>query len=301
MKQILEYLEVGAFNELSRFSFEEVRAVFNLNKYLVLYEQGEQFIHDGLQVKNWYIEELDKIEKYAQGEYSDKVNVGVEIPEYDTPKYKTTQVENQTKRQLIRLIIKYFNKELFQMNKSLIYQQALVKEETIETPHEMLIALNVNKNRIYSLLSLIGFYQRHYQFFLSRADFINICYDYSHQVYQINKNLGMEFRFVNIFLGSQRIKPPKKTKVDGNVDTNIDNYISEQFQSNKFIDADKISLLMLIQPYLRHNTQEILKIIEIMTKNFKKYRGANAWKKTMDEVNVFIVDCDTRGIMKRFL
>jgi hypothetical protein len=111
----------------------------------------------------------------------------------------------------------------------------------------------------------------------------------------------MEYRFVNIFLSSSRIKPPKKRKTEGTVDSNIDNALSEQFQSTKFIDVDKISLLMLIQPYLKNNTQEICKIIEIMMKNFRKYRGMVAWEKTMEEVRSFIADCEAKGIMKRLL
>jgi hypothetical protein len=58
---------------------------------------------------------------------------------------------------------------------------------------------------------------------------------------------------------------------------------------------------MLIQPYLKNNTQEICKIIEIMMKNFRKYRGMVAWEKTMEEVRSFIADCEAKGIMKRLL
>lgn len=299
MDNILEYLESGAFNELIRFSFEEVRSVFNLNQYFVLDEHYDKFIYEASQVKSWYTDALNKIEVYAQGEYAANLNSGIEVPEIDTPQYKVRNIEVQTKRKLIQLIIKYFNQDLFQHNKPQIYGHEIFKEEAIETPYEMLVALNVNKNRIYSLLSILGYYQRHRGYFLSRAEFMNICYDYSCQVHFINKSLGMEYRFVNIFIGNQRIKPSKKT--DGKVDTNIDNFLSEQFQSHKYIDIDKISLLMLIQPYLKHNTQEIHKIIEVMMKNFRKYRGANAWEKTMEEVNSFIAECEVKGIMKRLL
>ena len=298
---ILEYFETGAFNELIRFSFDEVRAVFNLNRYFVLDEQGEQFIQDATKVKGWYIEELNKIEHYVQGEYTTKINSGDDVPEFETPQFKVKAVETQTKRKLIRLISEYFDHDLFQQNKPMICGQGLLKEEAVETPHELLIALNVNKNRIYSLLSILGYYQRNYGYFLSRADFLTICYDYSHQVHVINKNLGMEYRFVNIFLANGRIKPLKKRKTSGSVDSNIDNAVSEHYQSSKFIDVDKISLLMLIQPYLKNNTQEICKIIEIMEKNFKRYRGMDAWENTMDEVRTFIADCEARGIMKRLL
>ena len=58
---------------------------------------------------------------------------------------------------------------------------------------------------------------------------------------------------------------------------------------------------MLIQPYLKNNTQEICKIIEIMMKNFRRYRGMDAWEKTMEEVRAFIFECEAKGIMKRLL
>lgn len=298
---VLECFETGAFNELIRYSFNEVRSAFNLNRYFVLAEQGGQFIHEASQVKSWYTTELDKIEEYAYGEYTANVNSGNTVPEYATPQYKIKTIEVQTKRKLIKLIMKYFNKDLFQYNKTQIYGHGIFKEEAVETPHEMLVALNVNKSKIYSLLSILGYYQRNYGYFLSRADFLSICYNYSNQVYIINRSLGMEYRFVNVFLASGRIKPPKKRKTDGSVDSNIDNVVSEQYQSTKFIDIDKISLLMLIQPYLKNNTQEISTIIEIMMKNFRKYRGMDAWKKTMAEVRAFILECEAKGIMKRLL
>jgi hypothetical protein len=261
----------------------------------------DRFVCEATQVKTRYTEELNKVEQYAQGEYTVKINSGDAVPEFETPQFKVKAVETQTKRQLIKLIAEYFNRDLFQSNKTFLYGHELFKEETVEAPHELLIALNVNKTKIYSLLSILGYYQRNYGYFLSRTDFLAICYDYSHQVHIINKNLGMEYRFVNIFLSSSRIKPPKKRKTEGTVDSNIDNALSEQFQSTKFIDVDKISLLMLIQPYLKNNTQEICKIIEIMMKNFRKYRGMVAWEKTMEEVRAFIADCEAKGIMKRLL
>lgn len=301
MNNILECFETGAFNELMQFSFNEVREAFNLNGYFVLEEQWDQFVQEASQAKAWYTEELKKIEEYALGEHTEKVNSGDDVPEFETPQYKIQTVETQTKRKLIRLIAEYFNHDLFQNNKAAIYKQTCFKETAVETPHELLIALNVNKSQIYTLLSILGFYQRTERYFLSQADFLKICYDYSHQVHAINKNLGMEYRFVNIFYSGSRIKPSKKRKTDGSVDTYVDEAVSEQYQSNKFIDVDKISLLMLVQPYLKNNTQEIKKIIEIMMKNFRKHTGEYAWNAVQDEVRAFIKDCEARGIMKRLL
>ena len=113
--------------------------------YFVSPEQGDKFISEATQVKQWYTEELNKIEEYAQGEYTDNVNSGIEIPEYEEPQYKVKGVEVQTKRKLIGLITRYFNKDVFQLNKQQIYKQEVFKEETVETPHEMLVSLNVNK------------------------------------------------------------------------------------------------------------------------------------------------------------
>ncbi len=106
----------------------------------------------------------------------------------------------------------------------------------------------------------------------------------------MNKNLGMKYRFVNIFISSERIKASKGKKSDE---------VDESYQNNKFIDVDKLSLLMLIQPYLKHNTREINKIIEIMMKNLRGRHGGIAWDKTLDDVNTFITECESKGIMKR--
>ena len=101
----------------------------------------------------------------------------------------------------------------------------------------------------------------------------------------------MEFRVVDIFFADRRLKPSKNNK---------EKDVSESYQSNKFIDIDKFSLIMLIQPYLKHNTQELCKIIEIMMKNFRgRYNGVEAWTKTQEEVREFISECESRGIMKR--
>ena len=288
---ILECFETEAFNELINFSFEEVRAVFNQYKYYVPNVCVEQFITEGKKAKSRYEEELSKIEEYAQGEYTDRVNSGEDIPEHEEPKYKIDKVELQVKSKLVGLIRKYFNKELFHQNRFKIYEHPIFKEEAVETPHELWVSLNVHKDHIYSILSIIGYYQRHRGYFLSQPDFLKICYEYSHQVYCINKNLGMKYRFVNIFISNERIKPSKSNKSDENID--------EAYQNNKFIDVDKISLLMLVQPYLKHNTQEIKKIIEIMMKNLRGRHGGIAWDKTLDDVNAFIAECESRGIMKR--
>ena len=288
---ILECFETEAFNELINFSFEEVRAVFNQYKYYVPNVCVEQFITEGKKAKSRYEEELSKIEEYAQGEYTDRVNSGEDIPEHEEPKYKIDKVELQVKSKLVGLIRKYFNKELFHQNRFKIYEHPIFKEEAVETPHELWVSLNVHKDHIYSILSIIGYYQRHRGYFLSQPDFLKICYEYSHQVYCINKNLGMKYRFVNIFISSDRIKSSKSNKSNEDID--------EGYQSNKFIDVDKISLLMLVQPYLKHNTQEIKKIIEIMMKNLRGRHGGIAWDKTLDDVNAFIAECESRGIMKR--
>lgn len=292
----LTYLETGAFNELINFTFSEVREVFNLNRFFVIATQGKQFADEASKVKEWYIDELDKIEKYATGEYADSVNNEIDVPEFERPEYKINNVEIQTKRKLIGLIAKYFNKDLFNYHKKDIYGVAGFKETAIETPHEMIVALNVHKNRIYSLLSIIGYYQRRCGYFLSQADFLKICYEYSNQVYFINKSLGMRYRFVNIFLSNSRIKPSSSKQVES--DPTIQHVADKHYQNNKFIDVDKISLLMLLQPYLKNNTREINKIIEIMVRNFNKKDGS-AWEKTWNEVAQFIEECETKGIMKR--
>ena len=98
----------------------------------------------------------------------------------------------------------------------------------------------------------------------------------------------MKYRFVNIFISNERIKSANKNEE-----------VDESYQSNKFIDVDKLSLIALLQPYLKHNTHEINKIIEIMMNNLRGYRGGIAWDRTLEEVNKFIAECESKGIMKR--
>ena len=288
---VYECLENGAINELINFSFDEVKKVFNRCAYYVPEICENQFVNEATAVKTWYQEESEKIEKYKQEEYRDLLSLREDIPEYDTPEYMEKGINVQTKRKLVQLIKKYFDKGTFEKYKHELYGLGDFKEEAVETPHELLVALNMNKDRIYSLLSIIGHYQYHRGYFLSWADRKAINQEYTAQVHRINKNLGMEFRVVDIFFADRRLKPSKNNKEKG---------VSESYQSNKFIDVDKFSLIMLIQPYLKHNTQELCKIIEIMMRNFRgRYSGVEAWMKTQEEVGEFISECESRGIMKR--
>ena len=273
--KLLDCLENEAFNELINFSFGEVKNLFNRYAYYVSTSKAEPFVSEASAVKNNYEEDLARIEKYTEEEYTDLVNAGVDIPEYDEPSFMVKDIELQTKSQLVGLIRKYFDRGVFEQNRSALYGQAAFKEETIETPHELWVSLNVHKKHTYSLLSMLGYYQRHYRYFLSSSDYFKICEDYSRQVYRMNKKLGLEFGFINIFISDKRL-------------------------DEKYIDIDKLSLIGLLQPYLKHNTREINKIIEIMMKNLRGgYGGPEAWDSAKKEVNQFIVECETKGIMKR--
>ena len=278
-----------AFNELINFSFEEVRAAFNQFEYSVSLGQEEAFVSESIQVKNWYSEELKKIEKYTQEEYTDLVNSGEDIPEFDEPSFMIRDLEIQAQSKLIEIIRKYFDRDVFEKNKTSFFKHEVFQEQSVETPHELWISLNVHKDHIYSILSILGYYQRHKGYFLSQSDFYKICYEYSSQVHYINRNLGMKYRFVNIFISSQRIKTSSKG----------DEEVDESYQSSKFIDVDKLSLIGLLQPYLKHNTNEIKQIIDIMMRNLRGRHGGLAWDSALEEVNNFIYECESKGIMKR--
>ena len=273
--KLLECLENEAFNELINFSFEEVRALLNQFIYYVPFVKEEAFISEASAVKVKYEEELMRIEKYTREEYTELLNSGAEIPEFDEPAFMAQDLEIQIQSQLIGLIRKYFDKDEFAQHRSELYGRGIFKEESIETPHELWVSLNVHKNHTYSLLSMLGYYQRHYRYFLSSTDYFRIREDYSRQVYRMNKNLGLEYGFINIFLGDKRL-------------------------DRKYIDIDKLSLIGLLQPYLKHNTHEINRMIEIMMKNLRGgYGGPEAWASAKEEVNQFIVECEAKGIMKR--
>ena len=273
--KLLECLENEAFNELINFSFGEVKNLFNWYAYYVPTSRAESFVSEASAVKSKYEEELDRIEKYTKEEYTDLVNAGVDIPEYDEPSFMIKEVELQTKSQLIGLIRKYFDKEIFELYRFELYGHGIFKENSIETPHELWVSLNVHKNHTYSLLSMLGYYQRNHRYFFSSADFYKICAEYSRQVYIINKNLGLKYEFIDIFIRDKRL-------------------------DRKYIDIDKLSLIGLLQPYLKHNTREINKMIEIMMKNLRGgYGGSEAWESAKKEVNQFIAECEAKGIMKR--
>jgi hypothetical protein len=278
-----------AFNELINFSFEEVRAAFNQFEYYVSLGKEEAFVSESIQVKNWYSEELKKIEKYTQEEYTDLVNSGEDIPEFDEPSFMIRDLEIQAQSKLIEIIRKYFDRDVFEKNKTSFFKHEVFQEQSVETPHELWVSLNVHKDHIYSILSILGYYQRHKGYFLSQSDFYKICYEYSSQVHYINRNLGMKYRFVNIFISSQRIKSSSKS----------DEEVDESYQSSKFIDVDKLSLIGLLQPYLKHNTNEIKQIIDIMMRNLRGKQGGLAWDSALEEVNNFISECESKGIMKR--
>ena len=63
--KLLDCFENEAFNELINFSFEEVRAAFNQFRYFVPTTYEEPFTNEVVQLKDKYIEELSKIEKYS--------------------------------------------------------------------------------------------------------------------------------------------------------------------------------------------------------------------------------------------
>ena len=273
--KLVDCLENEAFNELINFSFGEVRNLLNQFIHYVPFVKEEAFISEASAVKVKYEEELMRIEKYTKEEYTELVNSGVEIPEFDEPAFMVQDLEIQIQSQLIGLIRKYFDKDEFVQHRSELYGQEIFKEESIETPHELWVSLNVHKNHTYSLLSMLGYYQRHCRYFLSSTDYFKICEDYSRQVYRMNKKLGLEYGFINIFLSDKRL-------------------------DRKYIDIDKLSLIGLLQPYLKHNTHEINRIIEIMMKNLRGgFGGPAAWTSAKEEVNQFIAECEAKGIMKR--
>ena len=59
-----------AFNELINFPFEDVRVAFNQFDCYVAMGKEESFVKEVVHIKNWYSEELEKIEKYTQEEYT---------------------------------------------------------------------------------------------------------------------------------------------------------------------------------------------------------------------------------------
>ena len=126
--KLLECLENEAFNELINFSFEEVRALFNQFIYYVPFVKEEAFISEASAVKVKYEEELMRIEKYTKEEYTELVNLGVEIPEFDELAFMAQDLEIQIQSQLIGLIRKYFDKDEFAQHRSELYGRGYLKK-----------------------------------------------------------------------------------------------------------------------------------------------------------------------------
>lgn len=265
-------LENEMFNELVSFSFEEIRSVINKAKYYVVKKNEEEFIGKAMDIKDGYVNELTKIEVYEKEVYNKKVDSHIKVRYEEDPTYLVGNLESKIRDQLIDLIEEYFDKETF-----LKYKDEIIKEEVKEVeedPYLLSVFVGTLRRQFYGFLSIIGYQQRHHNYFIRRSDIGKICRAYSAEVNYINKGLGKDQQeYHNIFGSWGRLGP-------------------------NYIDVDKISLISFVLKHLNTNTNEMIEITKIMMKGFKHGSGDDAWDWILEESNKYVIQCAQKGLMK---
>ena len=272
--EVLFILENELFNELVNLDLKEVGRVLNYFECFVPATRMDEFEEEAAKIQRGYDDEIKKIDEYESNEYEEIVKKGVAPKFEEEPSYLQGNIEAKYRDLLIKLIKKYFDSVTFINNKDRVIENEARVKEVKESVFDLTVSMTTVRRRLYSFLTVVGYYQRHSQYFLSRSDVYKICCKYSNEVCYINKSLGMTHQYYYIF-GSW-----------GRVD------------SDKYLDVDKISLQSLVLPYLKSNTLELSHIIEIIDHGFKKFFGEEAWEYIWDETKKFIRECELKGMMK---
>lgn len=265
-------VENEMFNELVSFSFEEIRKLVNCAEYYVPESKGMKFVEKGKIIKEEYTNELAKIEVYEKEVYNKKVDSHIKVRYEEDPTYLVGNLESKIRDQLIDLIEEYFDKETFLKNKDEIIKEEV--KEVEEDPYLLSVFVGTLRRQFYGFLSIIGYQQRHHNYFIRRSDIGKICRAYSAEVNYINKGLGKDQQeYHNIFGSWGRLGP-------------------------NYIDVDKISLISFVLKHLNTNTNEMIEITKIMMKGFQYGSGDGAWDWILEESNKYIMQCAQKGLMK---
>ena len=263
-------VENQMFSELSNYSFEEVRYVFNSAGFYVPEDKQSELISKAQVVKDDYLKKLNEIETYEKTVYCNVVDKQ-KVPFEKDPTFMMGTLETEIKDKLINLIEEYFDEKTFERNKDLINKED--KKVVEEDPYLLSVFLTTIRKRFYSFLTLVGYYQRHKNYFISKTDMYQINKEYSKAVYIMNKGLGKEYEYHNIFVSWGRL-------------------------DDKYLDVDKISLESLVCKYLKINTNELIEITKIMLKCFSMSFGNDAWDLIKDETGKYIKECEKNRLMK---
>lgn len=270
---MLFILENKMFNELVNCEYNELQKLFSYGKCFFSEEKFDEIRSKIAVINKLYEDEMNKIEDYEKGEYLKNIETYGEVCFDEEPSYMIGVLETKIKHKVINIIETYFDEDVFKLNKSKIVEfkdETIVKETNLGQLDTILSRI---RKRLYSFLSIIGYYQRKKNYFLTKSAVYNICSKYSKEVYIMNKGLGKKELYHNIFGEWGRISP-------------------------EYIDVDKVSLHNLILPYLRTNINELIEIIKIMLEGFKKYYGNEAWDYIKNEVEKYIKSCEEKGVMK---
>ena len=280
-------LENKLFNELVNFEFEEIRKAFNCFQLFVSPKEQNDFIKEASEAKQRFEEKVKKIDEYATTKYESLVKAGVSIGFEEEPGYRYQIVEAETKNDLIELFKKYFDVDIFSNNKDYLKDKTEEIKENDEDISNLRRATTAIRHHFYAFLSIIGWYQRHKHYFLSRSDVGRICRAYTFEVNCINSKLGLEHSpYRNVFGSWGRVDP------------------------KLYLDVDKISLRDLVLKFCKTNTAQLARIAEICgevfeTKEKKKFdedgneiEEETKFQKIIKKSNEYITKCENQGIMK---
>ena len=280
-------LENKLFNELVNFEFQDIRKAFGYFEYYVPFGKEEEFVAEATKAKQKYEAGIKKINKYEVNEYEEMLKKGINPTFEQEPGYQQQIVEAEARNDLIELFKKYFDVEIFLNNKSRIKADIENIKENEEDISNLRRATTVIRHNLYMFLSIVGWYQRHKHYFLSRSDVARICRAYTTETNIINAKLNLEYsQYRNVFGSWGRVDP----KV--------------------YLDIDKISLRDLVLKFCKTNTAQLAHIAEIcadvlkmkMKPIFNEDGDFVGMEDKMDIVikraNQYIEKCEKQGIMK---
>ncbi len=268
-------LENGLLNELINLELREIGNVAQSYQLFVPRDKTGAFESEMDRIQQQYDDGVKAIDEYEAGKYEDIVRGGGSPKFEEEPSYLQGNLEAKCRDEIVALFKCCFDPDMFRENKGLFAKARQTPVEVKEDVSQLKMALSTIRRRLYSFLSIVGYYQRHKRYFIKRSDVYKVCCKYSREVCRMNEDLGMGFRYF-YFFGSW-----------GRVDV-----------KQGFLDVDKISLQSLVTPYLTSNTEVLCKITDIITDSFGGKYGNDGWSRCMREVGEYIGRCEKEGIMK---
>lgn len=303
---IWNYLENSNFAGLTIFSLEDIiEAIKHYDAY-VLSEDYRSFQSEKEAIRIKADNDIktllpEVIEKYDEAIKND------EIPDED-PEIVEARINGRLRNDLINLIKKYFNPNVFAIGKwSLPNYQSNDKKAKADS-NDLAIALVPIRNQLYTFLSVIGHFQYWKHYFLSKEDWKTMNYIYSKDAAKVNEPLGYKYKPLSLFLKEKRINPGKaRTIEDDNDNDQVESSVAEKIveeinkeeepeKQTRYIDVDKISLEEFILRYFKTNIEQLIEIAHIIRKTFDLGKKDN-FEIIKNECNDYISLCEAQHLM----